>query len=100
MSRLSEADGRREGRLLRLESHLRAQYGLVVACVAVLALTGLPQKFAGECLGHEASSSPTGLADYIHRGVVLLMAVGVAFGFSHVALDFLRKPRRPGSGPT
>jgi 5-methylcytosine-specific restriction endonuclease McrA len=57
------------------------------------------ERFAGEWLGHEASASPTGLADYIHRGVVLLMSIGVAFGLSHVALDFLRKPRRPGSGP-
>ena len=45
MSGLSEAGSRRGQRLLRLESHLRAQYGLAVVCVAILALTGLPQKF-------------------------------------------------------
>jgi len=56
-------------------------------------------RFAGEWLGHEASASPTGLADYARRAVVLLMAIGVAFGLSHAALDFLRRPGRPGSGP-
>ena len=60
---------------------------------------GADEKFAGEWLGHEASSSPSGLADYVHRGIVLLMALGVGFGLTHVTLDFLRNPRRPGGGP-
>jgi len=59
---------------------------------------GADEQFAGEWLGHEASSSPSGLADFAHQGIVLLMAVGVAFGLTHAALDFLRNPRRPGGG--
>ena len=61
--------------------------------------SGADEQFAGEWLGHEASSSPSGLADYMHRGIVLLMALGVGFGLTHVTLDFLRNPRRPGGGP-
>ena len=61
--------------------------------------SGADEQFAGEWLGHEASSSPSGLADYVHRGIVLLMALGVGFGLTHVTLDFLRNPRRPGGGP-
>lgn len=57
---------------------------------------GADAQFASEWLGHEASASPSGLADYAHRSVVLLMAVGVCFGLTHVTLDFLRNPRRPG----
>jgi hypothetical protein len=57
---------------------------------------GADEQFAGEWLGHEASASPSGLADYVHRGVVTLMAVGVCFGLTHITLDFLRTPRRPG----
>ena len=57
------------------------------------------EKFAGEWLGHEAASSVSGAINYAQRGVVLLMAVGVGFGLTHVALDFLRNPRRPGGGP-
>jgi len=53
MSDRGEGSGQRERRLLRLESHLRAQYGLVVVCVAVLALTGLPQKFESLSLSRE-----------------------------------------------
>ena len=60
---------------------------------------GADEQFAGEWLGHEASASPSGLADLVHQGIVLLMAVGVAFGLTHAALDFLRNPRRPGGGP-
>jgi len=60
---------------------------------------GADEQFAGEWLGHEASSSPSGLADYVHRGIVLLLALGVGFGLTHVTLDFLRDPRRPGGGP-
>jgi hypothetical protein len=60
---------------------------------------GADAKFAGQWLGHEASTSPTGLADFAHWGVVLVMAVGVCFGVTHVTLDFLRNPRRPGGSP-
>ncbi len=59
---------------------------------------GADAQFAGRWLGHEASTSPSGFADYAHRGVVTLMVVGVCFGLTHVTLDFLRSPRRPGSG--
>jgi len=55
-------------------------------------------RFAGEWLGHEAAASASGLISYAGRGVVALMALGVAFGLSHVALDVLRSPRRRGGG--
>lgn len=45
MSARSHDSGTPERRLLQLESHLRVQYVLTVVCVAVLAVTGLPQKF-------------------------------------------------------
>ena len=60
---------------------------------------GADEQFAGEWLGHEASASPSGLADFVHRGIVLLMALGVGFGLTHAALDLLRNPRRPRGGP-
>ena len=80
MSRLSEADGRRERRLLRLESHLRAQYGLVVACVAVLALTGLPQKFESLSLSRQVMDLAGGIETLrlVHRvagGALVLTGV-------------------------
>ena len=80
MSRLSEADGGRERRLLRLESHLRAQYGLVVACVAVLALTGLPQKFESLSLSRQVMDLAGGIETLrlVHRvagGALVLTGV-------------------------
>ena len=59
---------------------------------------GADEDFAGEWLGHEAAASASGLISYAGRGVVALMALGVAFGLSHVALDVLRSPRRRGGG--
>jgi len=80
VSRLSEADGGRERRLLRLESHLRAQYGLVVACVAVLALTGLPQKFESLSLSRQMMDLAGGIETLrlVHRvagGALVLTGV-------------------------
>jgi cytochrome b subunit of formate dehydrogenase len=80
VSRLSEADGRRERRLLRLESHLRAQYGLAVACVAVLALTGLPQKFESLSLSRQMMDLAGGIETLrlVHRvagGALVLTGV-------------------------
>lgn len=57
------------------------------------------EQFAARWLGHEASATPSGLADYVHWGVVSLMAVGVCFGLTHTTLDFLRNPRRIGGKP-
>ena len=74
-----------------------APAGLAVVCQKCH--EGADEQFAGEWLGHEASVSPSGVADYLHRGIVLLMAVGVCFGVTHVTLDFLRNSRRPGGWP-
>lgn len=56
-------------------------------------------QFAAQWLGHEMSATPSGLADYMHWGVVSLMAVGFCFGLTHATLDFLRNPRRLGGRP-
>lgn len=45
MTEARPLDGARERRIAGLESHLRVQYGIAIACVAVLAVTGLSQKF-------------------------------------------------------
>jgi hypothetical protein len=75
-----------------------APAGLTVVCQKCH--QSADQQFAGEWRGHEASVSPTGLANFTRRGVLLLMAAGVCFGVCHVALDVMRNPRHPGGGPT
>ena len=94
MSGRSGEGGRRERRLLRLESHLRAQYALVVACVAVLALTGLPQKFESLSLSRQVMDLAGGIETLrlVHRvaggtlvltgvyHVVLMLAAVLMFG--------------------
>ena len=80
MSAWSAWSGRREGRLLRLESHLRAQYGLVVACVAVLAITGLTQKFESLSLSRQMMDLAGGIETLrlVHRvagGALVLTGV-------------------------
>lgn len=56
--------------------------------------TGADARFAQAWRGHEASAAPAGLADGLHRGVVALMALCLAFGVAHTTLDFVRRPRR------
>lgn len=55
---------------------------------------GADAKFAQMWRGHEASVAPAGLAEGLHRGVVALMALCLAFGLAHTVLDFVRRPRR------
>ncbi|HLA18389.1 MAG TPA: hypothetical protein VJ253_03625 [Dehalococcoidia bacterium] len=85
MSDRSDGSGRRERRLLRLESHLRAQYALVVVCIAVLALTGLPQKFESLSLSRQVMDLAGGIEtlQLVHRvaGGALVLT-----GVYHVAL--------------
>ena len=85
MSAWSAWSGRREGRLLRLESHLRAQYALLLACLAILALTGLPQKFESLSLSRDVIDLAGGIENLrrVHR-----VAGGalVAVGIAHVVL--------------
>jgi len=85
MSDRSDGSGRRERRLLRLESHLHAQYALVVTCVAVLALTGLPQKFESLSLSRQVMDLAGGIETLrlVHRvaGGTLVLT-----GVYHVAL--------------
>jgi len=85
MSGRSDDSGRRERRLLRLESHLRAQYALVVVCIAVLALTGLPQKFESLSLSRQVMDLAGGIETLrlVHRvaGGALVLT-----GVYHVAL--------------
>ena len=85
MSDRSDGSGRRERRILRLESHLRAQYALVVVCIAVLALTGLPQKFESLSLSRQVMDLAGGIEtlQLVHRvaGGALVLT-----GVYHVAL--------------
>ena len=85
MSDRGEGSGHRERRLLRLESHLRAQYGLVVVCVAVLALTGLPQKFESLSLSRQVIDLAGGIENLrlVHHvaGTALVLT-----GVYHVVL--------------
>ena len=59
---------------------------------------GADAKFAEDWRGHEASASPAGLADGLHKGVIALMALCLAFGLAHTTIDFVRRPRRPWGG--
>jgi predicted CXXCH cytochrome family protein len=59
---------------------------------------GADAKFAEAWRGHEASASPAGLADGLHKGVIALMALCLAFGLAHTTIDFVRRPRRPWGG--
>jgi len=85
MSGWSDRRARREERLLRLDSLLRAQFALVIVCVAVLALTGLPQKFESLSLSRNVIDLAGGienLRDVHHVAGGALVAAGV----SHVLL--------------
>ncbi len=72
-------------RLLQLESHLRAQYVLAGACVAILAVTGLPQKFESLSVSRHAIDLAGGIETLrlVHRvaGGALLLT-----GIYHVVL--------------
>src|SRR3972149_3163349 len=85
MSGWSAWSGRREGRLLRLESHLRAQYALLLACLAILALTGSPKNFESLSLSREVIDLAGGIENLRlvhHVAGGALVTVGIA----HVAL--------------
>ena len=106
MSDRSDGSGPRERRLLRLESHVRAQYALVVACVAVLALTGLPQKFESLSLSRQVMDLAGGIENLrlVHRvagGTLVLTGVYHVFLMLAAVLIFgetapLRMIPRPG----
>jgi cytochrome b subunit of formate dehydrogenase len=78
----SDRGGRR---LLQLESHLRAQYVLAVACVTILAVTGLPQKFESLSLSRHVMDLAGGIETLrlVHRvaGGALVLT-----GIYHVVL--------------
>jgi cytochrome b subunit of formate dehydrogenase len=85
MSGWSPQQSRREERLLRLESLVRAQFALMLACVIVLALTGLPQKFESLAISRSATDLAGGIENLrlVHRvaGGALVLA-----GVYHVVL--------------
>ena len=85
MSVRAPQPSRREERLLRLESLVRAQFALMLACVIVLALTGLPQKFESLALSRSAIDLAGGIENLrlVHRvaGGALVLA-----GVYHVVL--------------
>lgn len=85
MSGWSTDNGRGERRLLQLESHLRAQYVLAVACVAALAVTGLPQKFESLSLSRHVMDLAGGIETLrlVHRAAAGAL---VLTGFYHVVL--------------
>src|SRR3989304_2177250 len=85
MSAWSAWSGRREGRLLRLESHLRAQYALLLACLAILALTGLPQKFESLSLSRDVIDLAGGIEN-LRRVHHVAGGALVAVGIAHVVL--------------
>jgi hypothetical protein len=88
------AAGRRERRIVTLESHLRVQYGMAIACIGVLAVTGLAQKFDSYWIARQVLDAGGGIENVqlVHRvaggalilvGVyhlVLVMTAAVAFG--------------------
>jgi hypothetical protein len=79
------AADRRERRLLTLESHLRVQYGMAIACVAVLAVTGLAQKFDSWWIARQVLDAGGGIENVqlVHRvagGALILV------GLYHLAL--------------
>ncbi len=80
----SDIDGG-EGRLLRLESHLRAQYVLAGACIAALAVTGLPQKFDSLSLSRDVMDLAGGIEalQLAHRAAAGAL---VLTGVYHIAL--------------
>jgi cytochrome b subunit of formate dehydrogenase len=80
MSVWSFQPSHREERLLRLESLVRAQYALMLACVIVLALTGLPQKFESLALSRNATDLAGGienlrLVHHVAGGALVLAGV-------------------------
>jgi len=80
MSGWSEDHGRDQRRLLSLEPHLRTQYRLAVACIAVLAVTGLPQKFESFSLCRQLIDLAGGietlrLVHHVAGGVLVLTGV-------------------------
>ncbi len=71
---------RRERRLLTLESHLRVQYGMAIACIAVLAVTGLAQKFDSWWIARQVLDAAGGIENVqlVHRvagGALILVGV-------------------------
>ncbi len=75
----------RERRILSLESHLRVQYGMAIACIAVLAVTGLSQKFESLWIARQILDVAGGIetVQLVHRvaGGALILT-----GFYHLAL--------------
>jgi len=74
------AAGRRERRILTLESHLRVQYGMAIACIAVLAVTGLAQKFDAWWIARQVLAAGGGIENVqlVHRvagGALILVGV-------------------------
>ena len=79
------AAARRERRVLTLETHLRVQYGMAIACIAVLAVTGLAQKFDAWWIARQVLDAGGGIENIqlVHRvaGGALILA-----GVYHLAL--------------
>jgi hypothetical protein len=74
------AAARRERRILTLESHLRVQYGMAIACIAVLAITGLAQKFDSWWIARQVLDAGGGIENVqlVHRvagGALILVGV-------------------------
>ncbi len=94
----SAAADRRERRILTLESHLRVQYGMAIACIAVLAVTGLAQKFDSWWIARQALDAGGGIENIqlVHRvaGGALILA-----GVYHLALVMMAALALGESGP-
>lgn len=71
---------RRERRIAGLESHLRVQYGMAIACVVVLAVTGLSQKFDSfwicrQFIEHAGGIETVQLVHRVTGGALILVGV-------------------------
>ncbi len=98
MTAPTTAAERRERRILMLESHLRVQYGMAIACIAVLAVTGLAQKFDSWWIARQFLDAAGGIehVQLVHRvagGALILV------GFYHLALVMTAAVALGESGP-
>jgi hypothetical protein len=98
MAPTAAAASRHESRILALESHLRVQYGMAIACIAVLAVTGLAQKFDSWWIARQVLDAGGGIENVqlVHRvaGGALILA-----GLYHLALVMMAAVALGEQGP-
>ena len=98
MAPVAVAADRPERRIRTLESHLRVQYGMAIACIAVLTVTGLAQKFDTWWIARQVLDAGGGIENVqlVHRvagGALILV------GFYHLALVMMAAVALGEQGP-